>query len=50
MISPVTQAEDTAMEKTIAIVDKLLEHTIPLRDFYQSARCQTVPSIFRICV
>jgi starvation-inducible DNA-binding protein len=32
---------DLAANKTIVLLDELLTHTLPLRDLYKSARCQT---------
>jgi starvation-inducible DNA-binding protein len=39
--SRVMSAGHATTDKTIAILDELLAHTIPLRDLYRSARCQT---------
>jgi len=39
--SPVTSVEDFRTYKTIVLLDELLTLTLPLRDLYKSARCQT---------
>ena len=39
--SRVTSAGDFRTPKTIVLLDELLTHTLPLRDLYKSARCQT---------
>ena len=45
--SPVTTVEDLRAHKTIVLLDELLTHTLPLRDLYKSARCQTAEIHFR---
>ena len=42
--SRVTSAGDFTTHKTIVLLDELLMHTLPLRDLYKSARCQTADS------
>ena len=39
--SRVTSAGDFTTHKTIVLLDELLTHTLPLRDLYKGARCQT---------
>jgi starvation-inducible DNA-binding protein len=39
--SPVTSVEDFRAHKIIVLLDELLTHTLPLRELYKSARCQT---------
>jgi len=38
---PVMSAGDSTVHKTIVLLDELLTHTLPLRDLYKSARCQS---------
>jgi starvation-inducible DNA-binding protein len=45
--SPVTSLGDFTAHKTIAVLDELLTHTLPLRDLYKSARCQAADIHFR---
>jgi starvation-inducible DNA-binding protein len=45
--SPVTSVEDFRTHQTIVLLDELLTHTLPLRDLYKGARCQTVDTHLR---
>src|SRR5258708_12372001 len=45
--SPVMSMGDSAAHKTIVLLDELLTHTLPLRDLYKSARCQSGDIHFR---
>jgi starvation-inducible DNA-binding protein len=38
---------DSTAHKTIVLLDELLTHTLPLRDLYKSARCQSDDIHFR---
>ncbi|MGO9933115.1 MAG: ferritin-like domain-containing protein [Steroidobacteraceae bacterium] len=39
--SPATSVEDIGAHRTIVLLEELLTQTLPLRDLYKSARCQT---------
>jgi len=45
--SRVTSVEDFRAHQTIVLLNELLTHTLPLRDLYKGARCQTADIQFR---
>ena len=44
---PVMSVEDFRTHQTIAVLEELLTHTLPLRDLYKGARCQAADIHFR---
>jgi len=45
--APVMSVQDFRAQQTIAVLEDLLTHTLPLRDLYKSARCQNADIRFR---